>query len=530
MDEKLLSSLMGPQWKRIGIKPHHGIDLPLASLRSANSCGIGEFFDLIPLIDWCSKLKLDVIQLLPLNDTALDPSPYNANSSCALHFIYLSLHALPYLRSFPTLKQKLKDFQELSKTPLTAYQEVYQHKLHWLRAYFDATKEKFTTSKKFAKFIADHPWVHSYALYKALCLHFPGISWLEWPQEFRSLTAEEIPVLMRQHWAEVSFQITLQYLCYTQLKKVKKYAGSLGVHLMGDIPILISRESADVWHYPEYFNLHLLAGAPPDKYNTEGQIWGFPLFQWEALQKNNYDWWTQRLRWAEHFFDLYRIDHILGFFRIWAIPHGASATEGHYLPTKEAEWGPQGEEALTHILPTTKMLPIAEDLGLVPDAVHPCLDKLGVCGTRVMRWEREWETDKKYTLPTYYSPLSLTCLSTHDSETLAQWWTIYQNDSRALAAQKKWTYSPILSSEHRLEILYDSHHTASLFHINLLQEYLALYPELVWDEPHEERINVPGKILPTNWNYRYRPTVEEITSHSALFASMQKILQNQHSK
>jgi 4-alpha-glucanotransferase len=524
VQEHLFASITEKQWHRIGVKPHHGINLPLFSLRSKQSCGIGEFLDLLPLIDWCHALTLDVIQLLPLNGSAHDPSPYNAASSCSLNFVYLSLHALPHLDTQPELKAKLEEFKTFNMSMRVQYGEVRAAKKEWLRTYFDAVGEKIISTPEYTSFLTENQWVENYALFKVIKKMTGNASWMDWPIELRSPTKEEYDSLIHAHHAEIDFYTFMQFLSFSQLKQVKEYASAHNIFLMGDIPILLSRESADVWQHPEFFDTHLAAGAPPDMYNPEGQYWGFPLFHWTAMRKTDYTWWKQRLHVAKRFFDLFRIDHVIGFFRLWAIPLNASSKEGHFVPIDETEWESQGRELLTMIATATDMLPIAEDLGTVPDIVRPILAEMGICGTKVMRWERKWKEDNTFISFHSYPPISLTCISTHDSETLTLWWKNFPEEAEGFARLKQWTYSPELTQEQRLEILWDSHHTSSLFHINLLQEYLALFPELVWEDSNMERVNIPGKVLPTNWTYRFRPTLEEITSHQGLLTAMQNIL------
>ncbi len=526
LKKRLLDSITSKQWKKIGIRPHHGINLPLSALHSENSCGIGEFFDLLPMIDWCERLKLDFIQLLPLNNSnsETDPSPYNAISSCALNFLYLSLQNLPHLEELPELKEKLQDLKKFNQTELIPFSEVFSHKLNWLRDYHNAVGDKILSSKECEAYLKGNSWLKPYALFITLKDHLKDTSWKTWPEEIRYPNPEKLQSLYHQYKPQISFYECLQFLCYTQLKKVKEYAGSKEILLMGDIPILLSSESADVWHHLEYFDHHLSAGAPPDYYNKEGQCWGFPIFNWDAMRKNHFDWWKQRLGYAENFFDLFRLDHIIGFFRIWAIPPNHPSKDGHYIPDEEKEYEKQGKEILAMIASSTTMLPIGEDLGTVPNVVRPCMNEMGICGTKVMRWEKNWETDKSFIPIDEYPLVSITCTSTHDSETLSLWWRDFPSEAKAFAAYKGWSYSLELTFKQREEILWDSHHTSSLFHVNLLQEYLAFFPELSHSTPDAERINIPGKILPTNWTYRFRPSVEEIIAHEGLLKKMEAIL------
>ncbi len=524
--ETLLNSATGKSWNRIGVKNHHGINLPLSALHSEHSCGIGEFFDLIPIIDWCHSLKIDFIQLLPLNNSnsESDPSPYNAISSCALNFLYLSLHALPYVEKFPELKKRLNDFHKFNHSSRINFAEVVATKTSWLRLYFDEINSHLLNSAELKQFLNENDWVRPYALFRALKDHLNNTSWKTWPEDLRFPTPKQLQALYDQYASAMSFYMFTQFLCFNQLKKIKEYANIKGVSLMGDIPIMLSSESADNWQFPEYFDDHLAAGAPPDIYNSFGQNWGFPIFNWEALRKKHCVWWKTRLNYSEVFYDIFRIDHVLGFFRIWAIPPHHPSKEGYYIPENEKEWEPQGRELLNMIIGFTSMLPIAEDLGTVPKIVRPVLKELGICGTKVMRWERKYEEGNQYIPFQHYPPASLTCVSTHDSETLTLWWKNYKDEAKVFAEFKGWPYAPELTEKQREEILWDSHHTSSLFHVNLLQEYLALFPDLIWPSPEDERINVPGTVSIKNWTYRFKPSVEEIVGHRELYSKMQKIL------
>lgn len=510
------------QWEKFSFSPHHGVNLPLSALRTEKSCGIGEFKDLLPLIDWCAELNLQIIQLLPLNDSGNDPSPYNNLSSCALNPIYISLRALPAIDE--DLFKELNLFEKLENRGRIAYAEVHSHKMAWLRRYFEAVAPELSRNPKFHDFIASNPWLKPYALFKVLKNQMEHNSWLTWPRNLVGLHMAEMEELIEKHWNEVCFFIALQYWCCRQLSEVKEYAQEKGIYLKGDIPILISPDSHDVWQHPEFFNLSLAAGAPPDVYNPKGQYWGFPLYNWDVKKRSQYSWWKERITYAAHFYDLFRIDHVVGFFRVWGIPLSQTPDQGSFVPQDENLWIPEGHERIEMILRYSPMLPIAEDLGSVPMEIKQLLMNMGICGTRVMRWERFWDGDKSYVPIGQYPVLSMTTVSTHDSLTLEQWWKELPEEAELYAQSKNWEYSPELSREKRMTILWDSHHSSSLFHINLLLEYLALFPELSWPHPEEERINVPGTISPKNWTYRFRTSLEEIVSHDGLKKAMQAIV------
>jgi len=514
-----------PLWERIGVRHHHGIDVPLFSLHSEQSCGIGEFLDLIPMIDWCSTIHFDIIQLLPLNDSGLDPSPYNALSAYALNPIHLSLAALPHLDRHPDLISQIEQLHKLCEPQKIPYHQVRDGKDNILRQYYNLEGQAILSSHDFHRFVNGCPWLREYALFKALKIQYGWISWEDWPEEFRHPTSMTMNTLYTHFSKEIDRHCVIQYLCCMQLESVKQHAAERGIFLMGDIPILISRDSADVWLHGDLFNLDYAAGAPPDFYNADGQKWGFPLYRWDIMAQDGYRWWKDRLAFAGRFYHLYRIDHVIGFFRIWAVDHNAkTGKEGKFIPEDRSTWLAHGEKLLRMLLASSSMLPVAEDLGDVPDVVRPCLQALGICGTKVMRWERRWKEDRGFISPEDYPVISMTTVSTHDSETVSLWWKEHPDEAEEYAKHVGWFYTPVFSREYLREILWDSHHTGSLLHVNLLQEYLALVPGLTWTALEDERINLPGVILESNWAYRFRPSVEEIASNTALTSFMQSIL------
>ncbi|MBS3904594.1 MAG: 4-alpha-glucanotransferase [Simkania sp.] len=525
--ESLLQTPAATAWRKIGTQPHHGIDVFLSALHSKNSLGIGEYLDLIPVIHWCKEVGFDVVQLLPLNDSGFDPSPYNALSSCALNPIYLSLHCLPLAESSPHLLEKLESLKPYSLLPRVAYRDVLSAKIKWLREYLEIFKTELLTNHDYQTFKAGHPWVETYALFKALKEHFDQASWETWPTSYQHFDAVRRTALLEEFKEPIEFYTVLQYFSFLQLKEVRTYAETQQVLIEGDIPILVSRDSADVWQAPQFFDLTLAAGAPPDTYTLEGQYWGFPIFNWEIMRQDDYRFWRERLNNAAEFYHLYRIDHAVGFFKIWAIPLNEPSSKGSFISADESHWIPQGEHILNVMLASSDMLPLAEDLGAVPDQVRTCLTQLGIPGTKVIRWEREYTTTKNYIPYNKYPLLSLTCVSTHDSETLTLWWDNNPEESKAFAKFKGWTYATSLDYDKRLDILRDSHGTPSLFHINLLQEYFALFPELVAEDPNEERINIPGRLQPTNWTYRYHTNIDTWTTHKPLHQALRTLLHKQ---
>lgn len=516
LEDKLLHGPAASQWKVIGAKQHHGINLPLFSLRSKQSCGIGEYPDLLPLIDWCKSLGMDVIQLLPLNDGGPERSPYAALSAFALNPLNLGLARLPHLNLMPDAAEMIEELQKLNALQRIAYPIVQAKREAFLRHYFKTVGPLVIASPPFLDFLQKNPWLETYSLFKALKIATQWHSWEEWPPEWRDPSPTYFQVLLDANRDEIFYHSLLQYFCFEQLGGVQKAARQKGVFIKGDLPILIGRESADVWHTRKYFDLEYSAGAPPDMFSYDGQNWGFPLYDWNSLEEQDYKFWKTRLQVAQQCYDIYRIDHIVGFFRIWALSKGQSAKEGHFIPSDPSQWIGHGEKLMRMLLANCTMLPIGEDLGTIPPAVRTSLCDLGICGTKVIRWERDWNRDQRFIPIQDYNPASMTTVSTHDSETLQLWWRNCPQEARDYSAFKGWEYQEILSPERHHEILWDSHHSSSLFHVNLLQEYLALIPDMTSPDPEDERINIPGEVSDRNWTYCFRPSLEEIISSEPL--------------
>ncbi len=524
MDSLPKNILTSKSFERIGLYDHHGVNLPLFSLRSRQSHGVGEFHDLIPLIDWLSQVGFDTIQLLPLNDSGFESSPYNAFSSCALNPIFLSLGELPFLNLYPGLALELQSLKKYKHLQRLAYDAILNAKLSFLGHYFESAFKRVEEMPRYQQFIEMHHWLKPYALFKVLKEEQGHQPWRFWHHSIRNPNKETLKLLYQEKAHPLKFWMMIQYFCFDQLEHVKHYAASKNIFLMGDIPILISPESLDVWVYRKDFDLDYSAGSPPDVFAKEGQYWGFPLFRWDVIEQDGFSWWKERLRTASIFFDIYRIDHIIGFFRIWAIERGKKAIEGRYRPKDKWVALEQGKRILQSLIESSPMLPIGEDLGFDIQFVREAMADMGICGTKVIRWQKNYSTDKSFIPFDQYPRFSLTCVSTHDTDPLAQWWKNFPGEAETYARATGLNYSSTLTSSLRFELLKHSHHTNSLFHINLLNEYLALYPELVWPSSNDERINLPGTVHPRNWSYRNRPYIEDIISHAGLTEAMKSLL------
>lgn len=504
------------QWEKIGIHPHHGVNIPLFSLHSQVSSGIGEFTDLIPLFPWLSQMGFDFIELLPLNDTGGDSSPYTCISAFALNPIHLGIAALPHREGIP--------LPVIPCENRVNYPLVREQKERFLRAYFQKHFSHIKTSEDYRQFLEREAfWLDAYALFKSIREARRGESLHHWKGDYAN-PSKNAQKLEKRYGTGADFHRFVQYLCFQQMESVKAAGLAVGVFLKGDIPIACGSESADVWQFPEIFLSGVTAGAPPDVLNLEGQSWGFPVYNWDEIENKHFKWWKERLRVAGRFYDMYRIDHVVGLYRIWAIPEGKNALEGHFLPDDPGVWVSQGEKILRVFLKTSSMLPIAEDLGTVPDEVRGSLTQLGICGTKVIPWERDWKHGADYLPINSYCPLSISTVSTHDSETLALWWLNKPEEATLWMKTRGGLYTPEITQEARFSILRESHYSSSFFHSNLLHETLALFPEFVGSDPALERVNLPGTVGDHNWVYRFAARVEDLVAHAELANCFMRLL------
>ena len=303
-----------------------GLLLPLSALRTRDNLGVGEFTDLPVLGEWCSRTGLRLIQLLPVNDSGDQSSPYSTLSALALHPIHLNISSLPELQSSAAsgaIKKRLSQLRkQLDGAGRFSYPEILYAKMALLREIWESEHQSVLDDPAFAGFIASNPWVRTYGVFRTLKDQFDGRAWREWPEEFRD--PEE--TLVDRLWDEKGTGPNARFYAWLQMRLAEQFRGAaealseMGIALKGDIPILMNEDSADVWYHRAIFDLSLTAGAPPDMFSALGQNWRFPIYDWEALAARDYDWWRLRLREAQRYYHAYRIDHVLGFFRIWAIP------------------------------------------------------------------------------------------------------------------------------------------------------------------------------------------------------------------
>ncbi len=314
-----------------------GSAIPIFSLRSAGSCGVGDFGDLKQYIRWAAETNQRAVQILPINDTTMnntwqDSYPYNAISIYAFHPMYIDLRALPSLKSQVAMREFEQQREALNALSALDYEAVNTLKRGYLRELFAQEGERVLQSDEFKSFFsANSYWLLPYAAFSHLRDEMGSAKFSSWSRH--SVYCEQSIARLCDLERGVSFYYYLQYILHIQLLEAANEARALGVILKGDIPIGISRDSVEAWVEPHLFNMSGQAGAPPDAFSVNGQNWGFPTYNWDVMARDGYLWWRRRFEKMAEYFTAYRIDHILGFFRIWEIPqHSVHGLLGHFAP------------------------------------------------------------------------------------------------------------------------------------------------------------------------------------------------------
>ena len=311
-----------------------GVAIPVFALRSENGFGVGEFPDLKVLADWAKKTNLSMVQILPINDTTAnftwtDSYPYAAISVYALHPQYLSIDQLEYALPNDLVKEFEGKKTELNELELIDYEQMISGKWKYVKAIFDTNKEKILKDRNFKKFIKDNEgWLLPYSAFCVQRDKYKTPNFNDWKTHKKYIAGKIAPFFTTKSkdFEASMLHSWIQYQLHLQLKNAVDYMHELGISIKGDLPIGIYRYSVEAWTEPELFGMDFQAGAPPDQFSDLGQNWEFPTYNWEAMKADGYQWWKNRFKALEQYFDAMRIDHILGFFRIWRMP--MSATQG----------------------------------------------------------------------------------------------------------------------------------------------------------------------------------------------------------
>jgi 4-alpha-glucanotransferase len=319
-----------------------GVAVPVFSLRSKNSFGVGEFSDIKLLIDWAKQTGLKIIQILPINDTSatgtcLDSYPYAAISAFALHPLYINLAKVAGVEHSSIIKALAKKQKSLNDLPEYNYEQVIKFKMSILKELFIAQKEALKNDADYFEFFdINRHWLVPYAAFCFLKDKYGTTDFTKWKTNkiYNEAAIQKLVSPGGKNYDEITFHYFIQYHLHLQLKEAADYAHQQKIVLKGDIPIGIFRYGADAWVNPGLYNLNEQAGAPPDDFAVKGQNWGFPTYNWTKMKEDGFSWWRQRFDQMSPYFDAFRIDHILGFFRIWSIPlHAVEGILGRFVPS-----------------------------------------------------------------------------------------------------------------------------------------------------------------------------------------------------
>lgn len=395
-----------------------GILLPISSLNSRY--GIGTFSkEANKFVDWLKKSGQSYWQILPIGPTSFGDSPYQSFSSFAGNPYFINLEALIEENLLDNSDCDLVDFGKDER--LVDYEKIYHFKIPILKKAFI----KFKSNEKYSKFLQENAfWLDDYAIFMAIKEKYGGKSWQEWEEPLKNREKNAIEEFIRQNKENIDFWKFTQYKFFEQWRNLKGYAYKKGVKIIGDIPIYTALDSADVWANPELFQLDKnkapthVAGCPPDGFSKKGQLWGNPLYDWDAHKKTYYNWWKKRLNHSFLLFDVLRIDHFRGFDEYYSIKYGdEDATKGKW------EKGPRNELFEAFAREYGKKNIIAEDLGFMTDSVKEMLEKSTFPGMRVFQFAfdaRDTGATNDY-LPHNYIKNCVAYTGTHDNPTIVSW-------------------------------------------------------------------------------------------------------------
>lgn len=504
-----------------------GVTIPLFSLRSPRSWGIGEIADLPELAAWLREAGVRLIQILPLGEIAGgETSPYSALTAFGIDPMYIALEGLPDLggdvekavggAAGALLLERARGARTVD------YGAVRALKRQALRFAFErfAADELGKKSPRAAEFTAfreqSKEWIDDYALFRALKDAHGGVAWWEWGNKLAHRDGGALGEARREHEKAIQFYAYAQWLAHTQWQGARARLKEMGVEIMGDLPFMVGRDSADVWSHQSEFRDNATVGVPGDQFNAEGQDWGLPPYNWETMRENDFAWLRRRARYTGSLYDRFRIDHLVGFYRTYTRKLDAlrgedgKLTKGTFDPAEEEAQIAHGERVIGAMIEgarETGATLVAEDLGVVPDLVRASLAKLEVPGYKVLIWEKDYKQDEKPFLdPTTYPEVSVACFGTHDTDSVVVWWEGLGEEEReavkripALAAHADKLGPEFTPDVHRA--LFDLLNAAgSGLVLFLIQDLLGA----------RERINTPATMGPENWALRLPAPVEDL--------------------
>ena len=465
-----------------------GILMPISSLPS--EYGIGCFSkSAYEFVDWLRKAGQSYWQILPLGPTSYGDSPYQSFSTFAGNPYFISLDEL--------IEEKVLTREECDKVNWGTtknkvdYEKIYKGRYPLLRKAYE--RSNISENPDYQKFVAENNWwLADYALFMAVKARFDDVEWTKWAEDIRLRWNNAMDYYREELYYDIEFQQYMQFKFHEQWMKLKNYANSKGIKIIGDIPIYVAMDSADAWAHPELFQLDsenvpvAVAGCPPDGFSATGQLWGNPLYRWDYHRSTGYEWWISRLRYVFNMYDVVRIDHFRGFDEYFSIPYEAeNAIGGHW------EKGP-GIDLFRKVEQALGWKPvIAEDLGYVTDSVRDMVRDSGFPGMKVLEFAFDSREPSNY-LPHNYDKNCVVYTGTHDNETLAGWYRELKKEDKKFAlrymGRKK-----LSVNEAVWEIIRLAQSSVADTCIIPIQDYLCL--------GNEARINHPST-LGGNWIWR----------------------------
>jgi 4-alpha-glucanotransferase len=470
-----------------------GILLHITSLPSKYGIGtLGkEAYD---FVDFLHRTKQSYWQFLPTNPTSYGDSPYQSFSAFALNPYFIDLEELV---KEGLLKQETLDAIDWGDNPrYVDYGKIYENRFKVLKTAFNKGYSRYKDEIK--SFVIDNAfWLKDYALFMVIKKQFNNQSYLTWSDELKAHDEEVLKVYRRKYNREIRFYYFMQYLAYKQYTALRKYANENGIKIIGDVPIYVASDSADVWANSELFQLDGsknpidVAGVPPDYFSATGQLWGNPLYNYDKMKEDNFAWWVSRVKHASKLFDLLRIDHFRGFESYWAVPFGEkTAINGRWIKAPGLELF----NAIKAGVPSLQI--VAEDLGVITDEVRALKAQVGLPGIKVMMFSFSSQDPNDPHLPGNYEKNCVAYIGTHDNDVIKSF--IKKNPHDEYLARR---YFGIDEKTDLIDTM-----TKALFNSNADVAIITMQDLLRLDE--ESRMNLPGK---DSGYWRYRMVKSDLT-------------------
>jgi 4-alpha-glucanotransferase len=477
-----------------------GILVPLFSIPSSQSWGIGEIGDVPLFAEWLRAAGQRILQLLPINEMPPgERSPYSALSAMAIDPQFISLRQLEDFTApggdaqlEPDLRARLERVRAVPMIDYATVRELKQRVLRRAFARFKETEWAANTSRaaSLRQYLENEAWwLDDYALFRALHARHEERSWLEWPAPVRDRDPSALAQASAELADDILYRQYLQWVAEGQWRAVRETTRDIA--LFGDLPFMVSGDSADVWARQDEFRMDASVGVPPDAFSKTGQDWGLPVYRWDVVAARDFGWLRERARRNAVLFDGYRVDHLVGFYRTYLRPHDGGEPE--FTPSDEDAQTRLGERVLQVFRePGTEI--IAEDLGVVPDFVRESLARLSVPGYKVLRWERHWQAEgQPFRDPAEYPVCAVATSGTHDTETMAAWWESTKAEEKeavlAIPSVRARSTSHARVEDALIETLVAS--GADLL-------ILPIQDIFGW----RDRINQPATVSESNWTWR----------------------------